>query len=134
MNKIFLQVCVVMIGISCVSTAVVSGQVGQVRTDTGAYGLTPEEYRPFSRFEDPYKEFFLTVLEYPGYGRHLPEPESVETVQRGLEGAAPFVRSRLARRLSLKRMPQLRFRHDPSLEQGSETLRVLREIADEQET
>jgi ribosome-binding factor A len=60
--------------------------------------------------------------------------ESVETVQEGLEGAAPFVRSRLARRLPLKRMPQLRFRHDPSLERGSEMLRVLREIADEQET
>jgi ribosome-binding factor A len=60
--------------------------------------------------------------------------ESVETVQRGLEGAASFVRRRLARRLPLKRMPQLRFRHDPSLERGSEMLRVLREIADEQET
>jgi ribosome-binding factor A len=62
------------------------------------------------------------------------ESEPVETVQRGLESAAPFVRGRLARRLSLRRMPQLRFRHDPSLERGSETLRVLREIADEQET
>jgi len=60
--------------------------------------------------------------------------EPVETVQKGLEGAAPFIRGRLARRLSLKRMPQLRFRYDPSLERGSETLRVLREIADEQET
>jgi ribosome-binding factor A len=60
--------------------------------------------------------------------------ESIETVQEGLESAAPFVRGRLARRVSLKRTPQLRFRHDPSLEQGSEMLRILREIADEQET
>jgi ribosome-binding factor A len=62
------------------------------------------------------------------------DSESMEAVQVGLESAAPFVRSRLARRLSLKRMPQLRFRHDPSLEQGSEMLSLLREIADEQET
>ena len=50
--------------------------------------------------------------------------QSVQTVQEGLESAAPFVRGRLARRLALKRMPQLRFRHDPSRERGRETLRV----------
>jgi ribosome-binding factor A len=59
---------------------------------------------------------------------------SLETVQEGLESAAPFLRGRLARLLSLKRIPQLRFRYDPSLEQGSETLALLREIADEQKT
>ena len=56
---------------------------------------------------------------------------SLEEVQEGLDGAASFVRGRLARSLSLKRVPQLRFRHDPSLELGTRTLSVLREIADE---
>jgi ribosome-binding factor A len=58
----------------------------------------------------------------------------VDEVEAGLESAAAFLRGRLARALSLKRMPQLRFRHDPSLVAGSATLALLREIADEQET
>jgi ribosome-binding factor A len=58
----------------------------------------------------------------------------VESVQQGLDSAAAFVRGRLARSLSLKRVPQLRFRHDPSLELGSRTLAVLREIADEEKS
>lgn len=57
---------------------------------------------------------------------------SVEEVQKGLDGAASFVRGRIARSLSLKRVPQLRFRHDPSLELGTRTLSVLREITDEE--
>lgn len=59
------------------------------------------------------------------------EAEALEAVQEGLESAAPFLRSRLARRLSLKRMPELRFRHDPSIERGAETLALLREIAND---
>jgi len=65
-------------------------QTEQVLPDS-SYGLTPEEYRPFSHFEHPYREFFMTQLEYPGYGRHIPEPDSVETVKIGFIG--PIVRS-----------------------------------------
>jgi len=36
--------------------------------------------------EDPYKTFFLTELEYPGYGRQIPEPEHVTAVKIGLVG------------------------------------------------
>ena len=54
----------------------------------------------------------------------------IEDVQDALESAAPFLRSRLAQAVQLKRVPELRFRHDPSLEKGSETLSLLREIAD----
>ena len=60
--------------------------------------------------------------------------EDLAVVQEGLDGAASFVRSRLARVLSLKRTPELRFRHDPSLELGSRTLALLREISHEPET
>ena len=49
-------------------------------------------------------------------------------MQDGLESAAGFVRKRLARELPLRRMPELRFRHDPSLALGSETLNLLRTL------
>jgi ribosome-binding factor A len=55
----------------------------------------------------------------------------LEPVEAGLESAAPFLRSRLAASLSLRRTPELRFRHDASLALGSRTLAVLREIEDE---
>ena len=53
-------------------------------------------------------------------------------VQAGLEGAAAFLRRRLAAELRLKRMPSLSFRHDPSLALGARTLALLHEIEDEQ--
>ena len=59
---------------------------------------------------------------------------AVEVVQEGLESAAPFVRSRLAKSVSLKRVPQLRFCHDSSLELGSRTLSLLQEISDEEKS
>jgi len=57
-----------------------------------------------------------------------PEPADVEQVAEGLASAAGFLRRRLARELSLRRTPELRFRHDPSLELGAETLALLREL------
>jgi ABC-type branched-subunit amino acid transport system substrate-binding protein len=54
--------------------------------DTGVYGRTPDELRPYARFTDPYKTFFLKDLEYPGYGRHIPEPDGLTTVKIGLVG------------------------------------------------
>ena len=47
---------------------------------------------------------------------------------KGLASAAGFLRSQLARALATKRVPELRFVHDDSLEVGAETLRLLREI------
>lgn len=52
-----------------------------------------------------------------------------EAVAEALEAAAPFLRRRLARALDLKRTPELRFRYDPSLALGSETLSLLRSLA-----
>lgn len=54
-----------------------------------------------------------------------------ETAEAGLTSAAGFLRTRLARVLQTKRTPELRFRHDPSLELGGETLAVLRDVAPE---
>ncbi len=56
-----------------------------------------------------------------------------DTLQAGLASAAPFVRSRVAQALSLKRMPELRFCHDPSLELGNQTLSILRSLDDERQ-
>ncbi len=55
-------------------------------------------------------------------------PERIEAVQRGLESAAPLLRRRAARALPLRRMPELRFRYDPSFVLAGRTLSVLREV------
>ena len=54
--------------------------------------------------------------------------EAAAESQEGLESAAAFLRRRAARELALKRMPELRFRYDPSLQRGQETLDLLREL------
>ncbi|MFV2071337.1 MAG: ABC transporter substrate-binding protein, partial [Thermoanaerobaculales bacterium] len=48
------------------------------------YGDTPAELMPYGRFVDPYKRFFLQPNEYRGYGRHIPEPETIDSVKIGL--------------------------------------------------
>jgi ribosome-binding factor A len=53
---------------------------------------------------------------------------AVEDAQAALDGAAAFLRRRLARELRLRRMPSLHFRHDPSLALGARTLALLHEI------
>ena len=57
-----------------------------------------------------------------------PKAADVEQMAEGLMSAAGFLRRRLAKELSLRRTPELRFRHDPSLELGAETLALLREL------
>lgn len=53
----------------------------------------------------------------------------------GLESAAGFLRSLVARKLpNLRRTPALRFSHDESLETGSRTLAVLRTLHDDKKT
>ena len=52
----------------------------------------------------------------------------LETVSAGLASASGFLRKRLADELSLRRTPELRFRHDPSIELGAETLKLLRSL------
>lgn len=59
------------------------------------------------------------------------DAERVEQQEEGLASAASFLRRRAARELPLKRMPELRFRYDPSLVLGSRTLSVLREVAED---
>ncbi|UCE87324.1 MAG: 30S ribosome-binding factor RbfA [Deltaproteobacteria bacterium] len=59
------------------------------------------------------------------------DPAIHESVERGLESAAGFVRRRLARDLSLRRTPEIHFRHDPSFELGGQTLALLQSLRDD---
>ncbi len=54
--------------------------------------------------------------------------DALESCQEGLESAAAFLRRRAARDLPFKRMPEIRFRYDPSLAQGQRTLDLLHEL------
>jgi ribosome-binding factor A len=60
--------------------------------------------------------------------------DGAEQTQQVLESAASFVRRELAQTLPLRRVPALRFRFDPSLVLGTDTLSLLRSIADEEKT
>ena len=62
------------------------------------------------------------------------DEDSVKRTERGLESAAPFLRRQLSRVLPHRRIPALRFRYDPSLALGTETLSLLRSIADDEKT
>jgi len=62
-----------------------------------------------------------------------PETPPPAAVGEALEHAAGFLRRGLARGLQLRRTPELRFRHDPSLELGGRTLATLRALAGEPE-
>lgn len=66
------------------------------------------------------------IVFWSALGAHGENP-TVES-QEGLESAAPFLRRRAAQGLSLKRMPEFRFRYDPSLAQGQQTLDLLRTL------
>jgi len=65
---------------------------------------------------------FYSVLSADGEG-------DLASVDAGLASAAPFLRRRAAGALPYKRMPELRFRYDPSLSLGAHTLGLLRDIA-----
>ena len=60
------------------------------------------------------------------------EQIDIEDISEGLKSAAGFLRGRLAKRLSLRRMPALSFRYDPSLKEGSDTLALLRGLPEVQ--
>lgn len=60
-----------------------------------------------------------------------PTPERTAEHQQGLESAAAFLRRRAASALPLRRMPELRFRYDPSFVLAGRTFEVLREVSDD---
>jgi len=73
------------------------------------------------------------VVFYSVMSADAEDAEALEQVAQGLHSAAAFLRRRAARALRLKRMPELRFRYDPSLALGTRTLGLLRELEQAQE-
>ena len=68
-----------------------------------------------------------------------PDPEAdaesnIEEIEAGLDAASGFIRHRLAVTLALRRMPELRFRYDRSLQLAGETMDILQEIRDGKKT
>ena len=63
----------------------------------------------------------------------LGDAESRRATARALAHAAPFLRRRLAREARLRRVPEIRFEEDASLESGSRVDALLREISSERE-
>ncbi len=58
-------------------------------------------------------------------------PGDPEAAAKALDHAKPFVRRRLAERVRLRRVPELDFRLDASLERGARVEKILEELAAE---
>jgi ABC-type branched-subunit amino acid transport system substrate-binding protein len=90
MSSLKLFPAIIVFGCIFFFTEEVNAQSGKsaskAQSDTTVYGKIPREYEPYNRFQKPYRRFFLDPLEYPGYGRHLPEPEDIDTVKIGFIG------------------------------------------------
>ncbi len=67
------------------------------------------------------------------YFTHLGDLSETEEVQRALERAAGFLRSELAQRTRLRRVPELHFKFDDSLIRGQHIEALLEQIARERE-
>ncbi len=57
--------------------------------------------------------------------------EEKQATLNGLAAASGFLRSALAKRLGLRRMPELKFEWDDSIERGAHLLELLDEVAAE---
>lgn len=64
---------------------------------------------------------FFTVL----------DPQRVPEALKGLQSAAGFLRSQVARRMKLQNMPALHFNYDPSLERGARLDQLIAEAVAE---
>ncbi len=62
-----------------------------------------------------------------------PDLEKLSEIEEGLDSAAGFVRRKVAKVLELRRMPALRFRHDPSMRLAGETMELLDAIKHDEE-
>jgi ribosome-binding factor A len=60
--------------------------------------------------------------------RTLDSDREMNEVLKGLEAAAPFVRKELSKLLQIRRIPELRFQHDTTLDSASRIEDVLREV------
>ena len=55
-------------------------------------------------------------------------PKSRDDVKKGIKSALGFIRSSLARRLSLRQTPELTFTYDLSMENGARIFELLKQV------
>ena len=67
------------------------------------------------------------------YVRILGDDAEVEEGMAGLSAAAPFMRTALGQELSIRRIPELRFQHDQSMEHARRSERILADVLPEDE-
>ena len=67
------------------------------------------------------------------YVRILGDDAEVEEGMAGLSAAAPFMRTALGQELSIRRIPELRFQHDQSMEHALRIERILADVLPEDE-
>jgi ribosome-binding factor A len=65
--------------------------------------------------------------------RSMSQDVGVNEVMAGLAAAAPFIRRELGRVLHLRRVPELRFEHDTTLDSARRIEVVLREVLPEED-
>lgn len=65
------------------------------------------------------------------YVSHLDDPTRKEAILNGLRAASGYLRGELARRLDLRRMPELSFYWDDSIARGDYLLNLIDEVIPE---
>lgn len=88
--------------------------------------------------KDPRLESFIAVTEVVTtpdlryakvFVSYVGSQEEKREMLKGLEAAANFLRNQLARRLRLRRIPELSFEWDDSIERGAHLLQLIDEVS-----
>jgi ribosome-binding factor A len=58
----------------------------------------------------------------------IPDETATAETLKGLETAAPFIRAQLGQRLSVRKIPQIRFQRDASLQYATHIERLLQDV------
>ena len=77
--------------------------------------------------DQSHAKVFFTMLELAGAERPSGAPPAVQDAREGLQHAAGFLRSELARRLTTRKVPELHFEFDESVERGVRLSRLIDE-------
>ncbi len=62
----------------------------------------------------------------------LGEDQKIQEAQQGLDSAKGFIKREAGHRLGLKYVPEIQFRHDPSLDRGDHLEKVFRKMKTEE--
>ncbi|MFC1579286.1 30S ribosome-binding factor RbfA [Thermodesulfobacteriota bacterium] len=62
----------------------------------------------------------------------LGEEQEVQKAQQGLDSAKGFIKREAGHRLNLKYVPEIQFRHDPTLDKGDHLERLFQKIKTEE--